>query len=225
MPIRINLLAEAQAAEEVRRKDPVKRAMFGGTVVVFLVGLWAGSLQLKLMSSKSDLSSLNTKWKSIEKNYQLAVDSQREAMEAEQKLASLAQLTRSRFLWGNVLDAFQQTTKGVDDLQVVRFKAEQIYILNEGTPAKTNEGRVIPGKAATSTEKITLTIDATDSSSQPGTRVTQFKENIANVPYFQSALHKTNGVLLMSLSAPQISATRNTFVLFTLQCAFPEKLR
>ena len=37
MPIRINLLAEAQAAEEMRRKDPVKRAVWIGGFVIFLV--------------------------------------------------------------------------------------------------------------------------------------------------------------------------------------------
>ena len=34
MPIRINLLAEAQAAEEMRRRDPVKRALWGASIVV-----------------------------------------------------------------------------------------------------------------------------------------------------------------------------------------------
>lgn len=225
MPIRINLLAEAQAAEELRRKDPVKRAMLGALAVLFLVALWVGFLQLKLMSSKRDLTALDAKWKKIEKKYQEAVDGQRKSMEAEQKLAALQQLTTNRFLWGNVLNAFQQTLNGVDDLQVVRFKAEQVYLQADGTPAKTNDSRVTPGKPPTSTEKITLTIDATDSSPQPGTRVTKFKENLASVPYFQGALEKTNGVRLTSLSPPQVSPSRSTFVMFTVQCNFPEKVR
>jgi len=37
MPIRINLLAEAKAAEELRRHDPVKRVIFGGALAVALV--------------------------------------------------------------------------------------------------------------------------------------------------------------------------------------------
>ena len=32
MPIRINLLAEAKAAEELRRHDPVKRVIFVGAL-------------------------------------------------------------------------------------------------------------------------------------------------------------------------------------------------
>ena len=225
MPIRINLLSEAQAAEEQRRKDPVKRAIIAAAGVVVLVGLWAGSLQLKLMSSKSDLVALDARWKGIAANYREAVDSQYLSMEAEQKLVALQQLTTNRFLWGNVLNAIQQTVNGVDDLQMVRFKSEQVYLLTEGTPAKTNNARVTPGTPGSSTERIVITLDATDSSAQPGARVTKFKENIGTVPYFASALQKTNGVLLTSLSAPQISPGHNPFVLFTLQCYFPEKVR
>ena len=49
MPIRLNLLAEAQALEESRRRDPVKRAVWAGVFLVLalawprarLVGLGA----------------------------------------------------------------------------------------------------------------------------------------------------------------------------------------
>jgi uncharacterized membrane protein YiaA len=53
MAISINLLAEAQAAEEQRRKDPVKRAALAAGFVVFLVALWATTLQLRIMASKA----------------------------------------------------------------------------------------------------------------------------------------------------------------------------
>ena len=36
MSIRINLLAEAQIAEDLRRRDPVKRAIFAGAFLVVL---------------------------------------------------------------------------------------------------------------------------------------------------------------------------------------------
>ena len=45
MPIRINLLEENLVQEEQRRKDPVKRAVWIGGFVVFLVGLWALRMQ------------------------------------------------------------------------------------------------------------------------------------------------------------------------------------
>ena len=42
MPIHINLLAEAQAAEELRRRDPVKRAIFIGISLVIVALMWSG---------------------------------------------------------------------------------------------------------------------------------------------------------------------------------------
>ena len=45
MPIRINLLAEAQAAEELRRKNPVKRGIWIGGFLVLVVILWIAKLQ------------------------------------------------------------------------------------------------------------------------------------------------------------------------------------
>ena len=50
MPLRINLLAEAQAAEELRRRNPVKRALWIGGFIVALILLWSSTLQVQLMS-------------------------------------------------------------------------------------------------------------------------------------------------------------------------------
>src|SRR5882762_11485492 len=143
MPIRINLLAEAQAAEEERRKDPVKRGTYVAAFLVCLVVLWAVVLQFRILGANRKLTGLETKWKSIEKSYQVAVDAQRKSNEAEQRLFALQQMTTNRFLWGNVLNAFQHSLNGIDDVQVVRFKSEQAYVIAEGTPNKTNGTTII----------------------------------------------------------------------------------
>ncbi|SRR6266566_5110781 len=219
MPIRLNLLAEAQAAEELRRKDPVKRALLAGIILVVLAVFWSSTLQFKIIASKSELKTLQTQWSAIEKNYQVAVESKRKSIEVEGKLSALRQLKTNRFLWGTALNAFQQTLSGVDDIQVVRLKADQVYTQIEEVKGKG-------GKPAGCSEKVNLTIDAVDSSPQPGGQVNKYKEVIAGVPYFQSNLQKTNGVLLTSLSAPQVGPMgRNPYVMFTLQCYFPEKVR
>src|SRR5436309_12715170 len=98
MAIRINLLAEAQAAEEARRKDPVKRGMYVAGILVALVVLWAVALQGKMMGARRSLNRVEAKWKSIEKGYQAAVDAQHRAMEAEQRVMALQQMTTNRFL-------------------------------------------------------------------------------------------------------------------------------
>ncbi len=226
MPIRINLLAELQAAEEERRKDPVKRGVIAAAAVVAVVVLWAVSLQVKVMAASRDLGHLQSKWKSIEKNYTAAVATQRRHMDAEEKLAALRGLSTNRFLWGNVLSAFQQTLNNIENVQVVRLKADQTYALTEPTPSRTNGTTVVRGKPGTATEKIQLLIEGMDSSAQAGSRITAFKDAIANQAYFQQNLARTNGLRLTSRSAPQaIQGSSGQFVMFTLECAFPEKVR
>lgn len=226
MAILINLLAESQAAEEQRRKDPVKRAALVGGFLVFLLVLWAATLQLKIMASKSDLGSIEAKWKRIEDSYKTAVEAQRTAIEAEQKLAMLQQMSTNRFLWGNVLNALQQPFNNLSDIQTVRLRVEQTYAVTEAVKARTNGTKITPGKPAAATEKVTLTVDATDNGAQPGDSINSFKEALANQAFFKERLARTNSVLLMSRSAPQASPTGNgQFVMFSLQCNFPEKSR
>ena len=224
MPIRINLLAEAQATEELRRKDPVKRALLIAGVIVTGVAAWSGSLQFSTIQAKRQLNGLEAKWKTLEKDYQAAVDVKRRSLDADTKLAALQQLTTNRFLWGSALNALQQSLAGLEDVQVVRLRTEQSYLNSED-----NKGR---GKKSdskdrvTATEKVVITLEAIDSSTPPGSQVSRFKETLAAVPWFRSNLQKTNSVLLNSLSAPQASPFgKSSFVTFTLNCYFPEKVR
>lgn len=226
MPIRINLLAEAHAAEEQRRKDPVKRGIYAGVLIVSCVLMWAVMLQVKMVAAKHELNSLETQWKAIYKDYQVAVDKRRRSLEVEEKLGALYALNTNRFLWGSALNGFQQTLNGVDEVQVVRFKTEQAYQLQEEIKPRTNNTSVIPGKPASATEKVVITVEALDFSAPPGGQVNRYKEAIAGVDYFQRHLQRTNGVLLTTLSPPQMMPGRpNPFVNFTLQCYFPEKAR
>src|SRR6185436_3463401 len=226
MPIRINLLAEAQALEELRRKDPVKRAILGGSCLVAVVLLWGTTLQIRILAARSELNTFGGQWKSLEKPYNDAVGIKRQFIEAEEKLSALQNYTTNRFLIGNAFNALQQTLNGIGDITLVRMKLEQNYIHTEETKPRTNGTAIISGKPATSTEKVMLQLEAIDASSQPGGQVSRFKQTITSVPYFQDNLQKTNGVLLTSLSAPMSgSLSGSPYVMFTLKCFFPEKVR
>jgi hypothetical protein len=226
MPIRINLLAEAQALEELRRKDPVKRAILAASCIVAGVLLWGTTLQFKIMAGRSELKALAREWAGLEKTYTEAVGYKRQNIEAEDKLSALQNYTTNRFLWGTAFNALQQTLNGIDDIHVVRLKIEQNYAFVDETKPRTNGTVIIPGRPATSTEKVMLQLDAIDASAQPGGQVSRFKQTITSVPYFEQNLQKTNGVLLTSLSAPMAgAAAKNPYVMFTLQCFFPEKVR
>ncbi|MEI8041555.1 MAG: hypothetical protein WCL11_09115, partial [Verrucomicrobiota bacterium] len=137
MPIRLNLLAEAQAAEEARRRDPVKRAIWLGILAVVLILVWSSSLQLKAMLLRSDVSRLEGQLAFKTNDYRAVLDDQSKTAEMKQKLDALRRLSANRLLNGTLLNALQQTT--VDDIQLVRLRLDQSYVLVEGSKTRTNE--------------------------------------------------------------------------------------
>ncbi len=226
MPIRINLLAEHHALEEERRRDPVKRAYLAAGLILSLVLLWSGLLKFQIMSSQGELDGLKAQWGTMKTSYERAKEQQMKVIAAEQKLNALQTLVTNRFRWGTTLNALQNTVVGVADIRVVHLKCAQTYSRSEEVKSTTKNGVTIPAKPALATERISLLIDAIDSSAQPGGNVNKFKETISQVPYFKENLKQTNGVLLTSLSAPQVAPNgRQPFVTFSIQCYFPEKVR
>lgn len=218
MPIRLNLLAEAQAAEDLRRRDPIKRVIFGGLLLVALMLVWWSWLQLRVMVAHAKLSQVEAQIQSHTNAYQVVLDDQRKIAEAKKDLEALQKLTRDRFLQGNLLNALQQAT--VPGVQLTRLRVDQIYVSSDpkGYQTKTNS-------PATVTEKIVVSLDARDYSSDPGNQVNKFKDAISHQPYFHAELDKTNGVRLTNLSPPQAGPDGRPSVMFTLQCTYPDRTR
>ena len=133
MPIRLNLLAEAQAAEEARRRDPVKRAIWVAALLVVVILVWSSSLQLKAILIHSDVGRLEAQIGAHTNEYRLVLDNQNKTAEIKHKLKALRQLAANRLLNGTLLNALQQTT--VDDVQLLRLRLEQTYVYFEGTKA------------------------------------------------------------------------------------------
>ena len=214
MPIRINLLAEAKAAEELRRHDPVKRVIYCGAFLVVLVLVWSSSLQLEGMLGKKAVTDRQSAIETRTNEYNHVLMEQQKIAEVKQKLEKLKKFTNSRFLQGNLLNALQQVH--VDNLRLTRVRVDQNYNYKNGATPAT------PG---TVTEKIAVSLDARDSSATPGDQVNKMKDAVVNQPYFKAMLNKTNGVQLISLSSAQLSSDGKPYVLFTLQCDFPEVTR
>lgn len=223
MPIRINLLAEAQAAEDLRRRDPVKRVIFGAALLVALMLVWSSSLQLKAMLARKDVSDRLTQIQSRTNEFERVQVDQKKLADVKGKLDALNKLTASRFLQGNLLNALQMIN--VASVQLTRIKVDQDYSYAAGTKTQTNGDRIIPGHPDTVTERIVVTLEARDSSSNPGDQVNKFKQAVTDANYFKTILSKTNGVQLTYLSPPQSGPDGKSFVLFTLQCNLPEITR
>ncbi|HOX58273.1 MAG TPA: hypothetical protein P5205_14225 [Candidatus Paceibacterota bacterium] len=225
MPIRLNLLAEEQAAEAARRRDPVKRVIWLAALAIVLILVWSSSLQLKAMLIRSDVNQLEAQISSHTNQYLVVLDNQNQAAEINRKLAALRKLSATRLLNGTLLNALQQTT--VEDVNLLRLRLEQNYNYVAGTKARTNEhNALIPGKPASSTEKIVVTLEGTDGSANSGDGLNKYKEALAINPYFKEALVRTNGISLKSLAPPQVSPRDGKrSVTFTLECRYPECTR
>lgn len=224
MPIRINLLAEAQALDDQRRRDPVKRVILVGVILLATILAWSSSLMFKTIIIKSDLSRLDAELNSRTNDYRQVLENKRLLAEDNQKLIALNRLSTNRFLVGNFLDAFQQTT--VESVQLVHLKLDLNYTLTEEAKAQTNEDGSTPtkGKAA-ATEKISFAINAKDASATPGDAVNKLRESISTASYFKEQLGGQNQIRLKSLSAVTSGTDGKPFVLFALEASLPEKKR
>ena len=227
MPIRLNLLAEAQAAEEMRRRDPVKRAIWVGSLLVAMALAWAGYVYAQGLMVKHSLALVEKQISVRTNEYKAVMDNQKKADEIRKKLGALRQLATNPFLQGSLLNGLQHVS--LDDVQLMRVKVDQLYTLTEEVKAKTNsEGRVTAGKPATITEGITLTLDAKDSTpkpGEPGDQVNPFKDAIATNAYFQSVLSRSNAVQLRNVSPLNVPPDGRPFRLFTLECNYPKQSR
>src|SRR5581483_2853209 len=126
MPIRLNFLAEAQALEEQRRRDPVKRAILGGVVLLVGILIWSSSLMFQKMVAESNLHALEAELNSRANEYRQILDNEKKLNESKQKLAALRQLATNRFLIGNLMNGLQKSV--AENVQLVHLQLEQKYI-------------------------------------------------------------------------------------------------
>lgn len=221
MPIRLNLLAEAQAAEEQRRRDPVKRAIWVAALLISLMLVWSSSLQLKSMLAKKDLGRVQAQINSRTNEYQKVLNDEEAGRETKFKLASLDRLATNRFLNGTMLNTLQKTT--VDDVRLIHVRAYETYEFVEATKPRTNNNRVVPGKPAVSTERVLITLDGSDYSPNPGDQVNKYQEALLASEFFRNAPNKTNTLTLKQFGTQVAPESGRSTVLFTLESRYSEK--
>jgi hypothetical protein len=222
MPIRINLLAEQQEAEEQRRRDPAKRALWIAVFVVGLLVIWAGILQLRVIRADIQVAGVEAKFKQFEARYNLVRTNQNQAVEITRRIDALQQLATNRFLWATPLDALQFTV--VPNVHLVRVRTEQIHAVTDATRPVTNANGVVKATPASAKETILMKIDARDFSANAGDQIPRFLEVLNNHPCFQTNLMKAE---LTGRTAPQTEPAESSkpFVLFTVDCKYPERMR
>ncbi|MDX1952442.1 MAG: hypothetical protein SFY81_09665 [Verrucomicrobiota bacterium] len=132
MPIRINLLAEQQAAEEMRRRDPVKRAIWIGSILVFATLIWGVMLQMRANAARSEMTNLEAALLKDEEASKTVRSKQLLVGDVEKSLHSLRKYSTNRLLWGSTLNAMQGAV--VDGIRVISISTDQSFPTN--APAK-----------------------------------------------------------------------------------------
>jgi len=125
MPIRINLLAEEQAAEEMRRRDPIKRAMYMGAVLVVLMLVWIGLTQMNVNAARGELAANERRLKEVEDLSKSVRANQFEVADIDTKLKALRKYSTNRFFWGSLLDAVQQAA--VPNIRLMGIEGQHSY--------------------------------------------------------------------------------------------------
>ena len=215
MPIRINLLAETQAAEELRRRDPVKRVIVAGLLSLAVMAVWSSTVQLKVMMASRELGQAQFQLDSHKNDYDTAITNNAKIAAIKLKISALRQMSNSRMLQGNLLNALQKIS--VENVQLTHIKVDQAFVLN--LPARGQIGKT------TVTEKTFVTLGARDSSANPGDQVGKLMDALSRQVYFRDMFVQTNSILLTDESAAQQDPNGANFVLFTVACHFPDQKR
>jgi hypothetical protein len=221
--IRINLLAEAQEAAEMRRRDPVRRVRWAAAGVVILIMMWAAILSLRLRRGTAELTRLGAEQQTLQKNSGQAIAAAKLSGETARSLTALKLQAARRFFFAPTLSALQFTT--VPNIQFHSLRIEQAVVSDPGARAVVENGVTLtPEKPASATEKTLLVIQGKNYADSKA--IDKLVETIASHPHFKQNLRRTDPVLLRDLQPRQVDPAdpNRTFQLFTIECIFLDRV-
>ena len=208
MPIQINLLSEALAEEDSRRRDPVKRMIYLGAFLVALSLVWFSSIVLEHMVENGNLTQVQADIQAHTNDYNVVVSNLKKITDKQQRLEALQKLSSARFLQGNLMNAMQQLY--VTNVSLAHLRVNQSYGHKDSQPGQTIAHTI-------------LTLDAKDFSSNSGDQVNHYKDALSGLNFFKTNLNSNNAVQLSNLSSTQTDTDGKPFVLLTLECHFTDQ--
>jgi len=220
MPIRINLLAEAQATAELRRKDPVKRGIWVSSFLVSVVILWIVKLQMDVMFEQKNYNNIAASMRNQTAKYSSVTNENARVGDVEGKLSKLDYLSTNRFLWAPVFNALQKSM--IDNIQVTKITGSQTYTFEN--PHDIGSGPTLQHLGKATVEKDTLSVEAKDL--KPGDQTyAKYKENLCSFDFFLKHLQRRDGFVLDGTLGPVTVDPvdpNKQFITFTLVAHFPD---
>ncbi len=220
--IRVNLLAEAQEAVEMRRRDPVRRGVWVMGLLALTMLSWAGLLSLDLYVKGLELQGTLKELQWAEKGVTLVSKYSQQARLNEQTAKALDQQAAERSLWTLPLNALQEVA--VDGVQLIRLSLSQTIIRPTAPLIQPKDGKKVLARPNPTLERLTLTLDAKNHA-EPAA-VDQFIEAISKQSYFREHLRAVNPVVLVQRLPPQVDPLdpAKTFIRFTVECCFRDRV-
>jgi len=187
--IRINLLAEALAEEELRRKDPVKRAYIAAGLLVGLTVGWLLYAQKQTTKAVDTAAALQLQWTKLRPRYADVTNNRVRTREIDAVvLPSLNRLSTNRFLWSHVLDALQYCM--ITNIEVTELIGRHSY--SNKSYSVDVFGRAISGppRVTSVTEIVTLTLSCHDLAPDALLNHITFMEYLVSDRFFKERLRK-----------------------------------
>ena len=218
----LNLIAEDIEARERRRRDPVRHIAFAASFIILALIVWAVNIRVRLWGVERELKrdqASRMEWERMRREITLAKGY---LAEANRTFENLQVHYTNRFVFASALNALQLAA--MDDIQLTSLTLQHAVVNVEGKKAITEKNRTVPRKPGTSTEKVSLLLQAKNFAG-PEQRE-KFIEKIASVPYFQQHLRKEEPVILRNHMARQVDPLdpSKTFNLFTIECIYPDRV-
>lgn len=216
MPIRINLLAEERAADDLRRKDPLKRAIVIAAAVVGVVILFTAYNTFRVRASTQQADATREAYEQLAETELKLKEMRANTGSLENNLFALHRLATNRFLWAPVLNELQYCN--LDGIKVTLFKSRQVYQHTDGVKLPPDANKPdIPPKAA---ELISFRIEAQD-------RGDVYERFVAEIGQrFDGKLKPNRGYYLDLLSEPIESPDgKDSYRAIAVECVYPETIR
>jgi len=229
MPIRINLLAEVQAAEELRRQDPVKRAIIGAVVLVVLVLGYAGMLVYQGIQKKNDLVARQQVWDGLRPKHEAIKRNDTLKVETDKNVEKVFAYSTNRWFWAPVLNALAQvsTNSFTTNIQVVKLHTEQVFAeapeIKAGTNAVTKA--LIKYRPPGMIEINRIIITAKDFGRDTDANYNRLKIVLAEFPFIKAELEPGGSVKVLDWTRGAVDPMQpgsKGYMNFVLQCQFGE---
>lgn len=216
MPIRINLLAESQHEAEVRRRDPVKRAMMAAGVIVVAVIAYYVSLVTKQAVKSAAVNSNKEKLAAIQAEATTAQEKLSGVTELEKRIHQLNNLATNRVLWGTFLNEMQ--TLVMEDVPVRQITVSQLYGVNRPPPVRN-----IP-QPATAVQAIVIRIRLRDYGSEDQQKYIELQTKLLSNEWLKERLREDTPIEIEQFGQRTTSFDDpdRAFVEMVFKCSFEE---